>query len=109
MQYAGTRVQVHKQSQKIAIFDEAGNDLAGTLGEWFVDWLLESFRDSRDCVLDAVLQQQGSARLAVFDCLWLGEDALTRRPLRERRRALLEAVASSEVLSVATAQEFSLA
>ncbi len=53
----------------------------------------------------AMLAEQTPAQVVAFDCLALGDDDLTGRPLRERRAALEEALAgagASVHLSVAT-------
>jgi len=105
----GERVQVHKESGCITVYNssmQALNELDGS----FHEGLGKGLSSCAECILDGVLQKGSDEKyyFAVFDCLYLDGRALTRHPLRERLIALQRFVIERPELQIVKSREYSI-
>lgn len=107
---AGTRVQIHKLGDCIALYGPNQQDVASS----FSDAEIAAVRAAltvKACVVEAVLRHEvgaSAARLVAFDCLWLSGRSLTRQSLQTRREALVRTVRPCGVIELVSQEVFSI-
>lgn len=114
--YAGKRVQIRKVSTTLTILGSTFRDLTGTLDRRLVRAMETALQDTKECILDGILQCQvppnfPAGCLLVFDCLWVDGQPLTGHALRLRRAALRRTIPKmheSDMFLVTPSEEFTI-
>lgn len=108
--YAGTRVQIHKLGECIALFTNEQKDLGQSLSK---DQLaaIRAAIGPKACIIDAVAVcskdgESSEVCFHAFDCMWLEGRSLTAQTLQERHQALRRTVLPCDFLQVAPQERF---
>lgn len=118
--YAGTRVQVHKLGDCIALYGPDQEDMVESLDTAELVALRTAIK-MKACVVEAVLRPKNDdgmdgsvqaisrgARVMAFDCVWQSGRSLTRQSLHSRREALARAIQPCSAIDLVPQEVFSI-
>merc|ERR1712129_14453 len=104
-EYAGTRVQIHKLGEAVALFSNDQQDMGLSLSNDQLAALREAI-GAKACIIDAVAvcTSEGDAKevcFHAFDCMWLEGRSLTGQSLQQRHEMLRCTILPCDFLQVA--------